>query len=79
MGPATVDQDSRARWQRGFGASEKTNIRYFCVKDRVDAGELNIQYMPTEDLVADFFIKPRLQVELFHKLRASVMGLLAEG
>jgi hypothetical protein len=40
------------------------NIRYFFVKDRVDAGEVEVVYCPTEDMRADFFTKP-LQGKLF--------------
>ena len=84
MGPVTVYQDNQSAMslvKRGYSASEKTrhvNIRYFFVKDRVDSRELHIEYLPTEDMVADFFTKP-LQGELFRKLRASVMGHTAEG
>ena len=79
MGPVRVLQDNQSAMalvKRGYSTSEKTrhvNIRYFFVKDRVDAGELHIEYLPTEQMVADFFTKP-LQGELFRKMRSSVMG-----
>ena len=44
------------------------NIRYFVIKDRVDNEELKIEYLPTEEMIADFFTKP-LQGALFRKLR----------
>ena len=40
------------------------NIRFFFVKDRVQSGELSIEYCPTDEMVADFFTKP-LQGEKF--------------
>ena len=40
------------------------------IKDRVDLGEIKIQYLPTEDMVADYFTKP-LQGELFIKFRTA--------
>ena len=34
------------------------NIRYFFITDRIKHGELNIEYCPTDDMVANFFTKP---------------------
>ena len=42
------------------------NIRYFFVKDRVDSGEVKIEYCPTKEMVADYFTKP-LQGASFSK------------
>ena len=44
--------------------SRHLNIRYFYVKDLVDQGEVEIQYCPTAQMLADFFTKP-LQGSLF--------------
>ena len=49
------------------------NIRFFFVKDRVDAGELSIEYCPTDKMVADFFTKP-LQGEKFLSFRRIIMN-----
>ena len=53
--------------------SRHIDIRYFFIKDRVDSGELDIVYCPTEMMVADFFTKP-LQGALFRKLKSVIMG-----
>ena len=50
------------------------DIQDFVVKDRIDKGELSVQYCSTEDMVADFFTKP-LQGATFIKFRNLVMGL----
>jgi hypothetical protein len=50
------------------------NIRYFFIKDRVDAKEFTIKHCPTLDMVADYFTKP-LQGSLFRKLRDLVMNV----
>jgi hypothetical protein len=55
------------------GNSRHVAIRYFFVKDRVDKGELSIEYCPTQLMVADFFTKP-LQGRLFHLFRNVIMG-----
>ena len=48
-------------------------IRYFFVKDRVDKGEISIEYCPTEYMLADYFTKP-LQGKVFRVFRRVIMG-----
>ena len=49
------------------------NIRYFFVKDRVDKGEVRVEYCPTLQMLGDFFTKP-LQGALYIKFRDVIMG-----
>ena len=80
VGPATIYQDNMSTMalvKKGYSTSSNTrhiNIRYFFIKDRVDQAELKIEYLPTEDMIADFFTKP-LQGELFRKLRDKILGI----
>ena len=53
--------------------SRHLNIRYFYVKDLIDKGLLEVEYYPTEQMLADFFTKP-LQGSLFWKFRAVILG-----
>ena len=55
------------------GSSRHFDIRYFFVKDRVDKGEVKVEYCPTELMLSDFFTKP-LRGSLFKKFRDIVMG-----
>ena len=48
-------------------------IRYFWIKDKVDSGEVRVDYTPTHLMLADYFTKP-LMGTLFIKLREYVMG-----
>jgi hypothetical protein len=50
------------------------NIRYFFMADRVKSKEIEIEYCPTDDMIADFFTKP-LQGAKFIKFRKAVMNL----
>jgi hypothetical protein len=50
------------------------NIRHFFIKDRVDAGELNVKHCGTDDMIADYFTKP-LQGNKFRKFRDLIMGV----
>jgi hypothetical protein len=74
MKAATVYQDNMSTMalaEKGRSTAEKTrhiNIRYFFVKDRVEAGEIEIKYCPTEHMLADILTKP-LQGEAFRKMR----------
>jgi hypothetical protein len=47
--------------------------RYFWIKDRLESEGIEVQYCPTEKMLADFFTKP-LQGALFRKFRAVVLG-----
>jgi hypothetical protein len=50
------------------------NIRYFFVKDKIANRELEVDYCPTEKMIADFFTKP-LQGKLFNLMRDEIMGV----
>ena len=57
-------------------ASNKTrhiNIRHFFVQDRIEKGELDLVFCPTNEMLADFFTKP-LQGAKFRKFRDVIMG-----
>ena len=48
-------------------------IRHFQTKDLVEKGDANIQFCPTEKMIADFFAKP-LQESLFRCYRDLILG-----
>jgi hypothetical protein len=33
------------------------NVRFFCIKDCITAGEMELQYCPTEQMIGDIFTK----------------------
>jgi hypothetical protein len=47
--------------------------RYFWIKDRLESEGIDVEYCPTEKMIADFFTKP-LQGALFRKFRDIVLG-----
>jgi hypothetical protein len=49
------------------------NVRNFFVTDRVAKQELNVEWCPTGDMIADFMTKP-LQGALFKKFSDLIMG-----
>jgi hypothetical protein len=51
------------------------NIRYYFVTDRINQGELTVEWCPTGDMTADFMTKPT-QGALFRKFRDQIMGLV---
>ena len=77
--PAKIFQDNQSTIvlaNKGFSTSDKTRhigIRYYFVKDRIDGGEVEVEYLATEDMVADIMTKP-LQGSLFRKLRNVLMN-----
>jgi ribosomal protein L24E len=79
---ATVYQDNTAAvamTNKGRSTSDRTRhvaIRYFWVKDRVDAGEVDLEYLCTKEMIADINTKP-LQGALFNKFRDELLGIRA--
>ena len=78
--PATLYQDNQstiALVAKGKSTSPRTRhiaIRYYFVKDRIDNGEIVVEYMPTDLMRADILTKP-LQGELFRGMRKALLGL----
>ena len=63
---STIYQDNEASIllkRNGKRSSKKgtrhINIRYFFITDKVQNGEIDIEYMPTGEMLADFFTKPQ--------------------
>ena len=75
------NQSAMKMEQNGMlSSSQRTrhiNIRYFFIKDRVDKGELDVLYCPTERMIADFFTKP-LQGKKFCEFRDLIMGITTD-
>ena len=55
------------------GNSRHINVRYFFVKDRIDKGEVRVQYCPTGLMLADYYTKPLMGAK-FQEFRNYVMG-----
>jgi hypothetical protein len=76
--PAKLMQDNTStiyQMLNGKGTtagSRHINIRYFFVKDRIGAGEIIVEHLPTEEMRADFLTKA-LVGERFRVLRDSMM------
>ena len=79
MKPAKIFQDNMstvALADKGRSTSERTrhiNVRYFFTKDKVESGELVIEYLPTEEMIADILTKP-LQGAQFRRLRDQLLN-----
>ena len=54
--------------------SRHIDIRYFFIKDCIEKNKLEVEYCPTDDMVADFMTKP-LQGAKFNKFRKIIMNL----
>lgn len=76
---STIHQDNLstiALANNGQSNSERTrhiNIRYFFIKDRIDAGEVKTVHAPTDKMYADILTKP-LQGNLFRLMRKALMN-----
>ena len=59
-----------------LSSSQRTrhiNVRYFFIKDKVDTGDIEIVYCPTDSMVGDYFTKP-LQGSKFLAFRDRILG-----
>ena len=81
VGPTTIYQDNKSAIlleNNGMASSTKRtkhiNVRYFFVTDRVEKGEVTIDYCSTDKMIADFFTKP-LQGRLFQQMRAWILNM----
>jgi hypothetical protein len=79
VGPAQIFHDNKstlAMINRGKHSGERTkhiSMRYFFLKDRVSNNEIRLEYLPTEDMVADQLTKP-LTGKQFCRLRDLLLG-----
>jgi hypothetical protein len=81
VGPAVVAQDNKSSIlleTNGMKSSTKRtrhiNVRYYFVTDRIEKGDMIIEYCPTADMISDVLTKP-LQGSPFRKLRALLLNL----
>jgi len=82
MSAAVLYQDNQSTIvlaNKGASTSERTRhvaLRYFFVKDRIQNGEISLQYLSTQQMIADILTKP-LQGSLFRRLRDELLNLQA--
>ena len=65
--------------KNGRPTSDRTrhiNIRFFFASDKQTGGEIEIEYKPTKEMLADILTKP-LQGELFQQLRNELLNCSA--
>jgi hypothetical protein len=78
LGPATLMQDNQsaiALATKGKSDSKRSkhiNKRYFFIKDRIDAGEVMLEHLGTEDMIADVLTKP-MTGRKFERLRTGLL------
>ena len=79
VGTIVLYQDNKSTIclaNKGRSTNERTRhikIRYFFILHYIDANEIVIEYMPTEDLIADIMTKP-LHGTTFRKLANVLSG-----
>lgn len=80
IGPVLAFQDNKSTIilaERGKNHSPRTKhiaVRYFFIKDRIEQGDIALEYLPTAKMIADLLTKP-LQGEQFRTLCAALLGM----
>ena len=64
--------ETNGHWSKGK-RSRHIAVRYFFIKDRVDNGELRIEWCAAENMYADYLTKP-LQSEKFFEFRRFILN-----
>jgi hypothetical protein len=62
--------------KNGKSNTERTrhiDIRYFFIADRIERGEIQVTYKPTQEMLADIMTKP-LTGNLFKRLRDHILN-----
>jgi hypothetical protein len=79
--PITVFQDNTSSITLAYMGRTSANsnskymdLRYFYVKQYLDAGTITMKYLPTNQMVADFFASPRYG-GTFKELRKTILGV----
>lgn len=70
---ATIELARPGRHNNPQSLSRHINIKHYFIKDRQEAGEVQISYLPTNDMIADCLTKP-LQGERFRALRSALLN-----
>jgi hypothetical protein len=79
MGSAVVYQDNKSCMtllEKGRSTSDRTRhikIRYFWINHYIDTKEVKLEYLPTDQMIADILTKP-LQGEQFRRLRKMLLN-----
>ena len=79
IGPAVLYQDNMSTIflsEKGRSTSERTRhikIRYFFIHHYIQTKEIVLQYLPTEDMIADLLTKP------LHGSRFTTLGEILTG
>ena len=73
---SAIRLEENGKWSSGK-RTRAINVRYFFVTDNVEKGNLQVEYKPTEEMVADFLTKP-LQGKCFERFRSRLMGIQIE-
>jgi hypothetical protein len=79
--PVTLLQDNKSTiFMAETGAGGRTgnskhiDVRYFFAKQHIDNGDLKLEYLQTDAMLADFLTKP-LQGRKFYEFRAKLLNL----
>ena len=78
-GPSMLSTDNKGAQDTAYNSEHHSRMkhverRHFYVRDMIEAFELRVPHVATEDNYSDFLTKPMSNVTTFLKFRALVMG-----
>ena len=77
--PSSLSTDSQSARDVSYNPEHHDRMkhvlrRHFFVRDMVEAFEIEVPYVPTDENLADFFTKPFKSAAHFFELRAKIMN-----
>jgi len=81
--PMIIYQDNKSTIrmaEKGYDCGSHTKhilVRYFYIQERIAKGDVIVQYLPTENMIADILTKP-LTGKLFVVMRNLILNISSE-
>ena len=72
----TIYQDNKSTISSSSKRTRHLNVSYYFITDQIKKGHVKVVFCPTQDMIADFFMKP-LQGVLFVNMCEKILNLPA--
>jgi len=72
----TIYQDNKSTISSSSKRTRHLNVSYYFITDQIKKGHVKVVFCPTQDMIADFFMKP-LQGVLFVHMCKKILNLPA--
>jgi len=71
-----VDNEAEVEWIKGSVSNKRSrhiDVKFYFVRHMQEQGEVSVEYVKTEDNIADILTKP-LEFPVFYRLAGKILG-----